>query len=400
MENVYMHLRRLFVLMVILTISVKSFSNVRDTSNPVKVAVLLPLYLDSAFNGASYKLGNNNLPKYMLPGLDFYNGVMMAIDSLEAEGQQVEVVIHDTKSRNRSISTVLNEPDLSSASFIIGSFTAKEELKKVADFAALRNIPLISATYPNDGGITNNPNLILVNPTLTTHIEGIFKYVQRNHSMDNIVLFMRKSDATDRYIMENIMESSKKHPHLPARISYVELSDVFNSREIIARLDSNKTNVVIGATLNESFAGNIARTLSSIKSSYQTSVIGMPTWDNMKALKRSDIKGVEIIYSSPYNYQRGDKNLGRLAANYNAKLNGKASDMMFKGYEAMYHFTKLFLKHDTSFIKNLSDRDFKITNEFDIQPVRTRKDTSTVDYLENKKLYYIVKMDGVIKTVK
>jgi hypothetical protein len=120
----------------------------------------------------------------------------------------------------------------------------------------------------------------------------------------------------------------------------------------------------------------------------------------MKALKRSDIRGVEIIYSSPYNYQRGDKNLGRLAANYNAKLHGRASDMMFKGYEAMYHFTKLYLKHDNSFIKNLSDRDFKITNEFDIQPVRTRKDTSTTDYLENKKLYYIVKMDGVIKSVR
>jgi hypothetical protein len=218
--------------------------------------------------------------------------------------------------------------------------------------------------------------------------------------MDNIVLFIRKSDATDRYIMENIMGSSKKYSHLPARISYVEVSDVFNSREIIARLDSNKTNVVIGATLNEAFAGNIVRTLSSIKSSYQTSVIGMPTWDNMKALKRSDIKGVEIIYSSPYNYQRGDKNLVRLAANYNAKLHGKASDMMFKGYEAMYHFTRLYLKHDTAFINNLSDRDFKITNEYDFQPVRTRKDSSTVDYLENKKLYYIVKMDGVIKSVR
>ncbi len=399
MKNVYMHLRSVFFLMIILLISAKGFSN-RDSANPVKVAVLLPLYLDSAFNGASYKFGNNNIPKYILPGLHFYNGVMMAIDSLQKEGLAMEVMIHDTKSKNKSLNLLLAEPEISTASFIIGSFTAKEELKKVADFAALKNIPLISATYPNDGGITGNPNLILINPTLTTHIEGVFKYVQRNHSMDNIVLFIRKGDATDRYIMENIMGSSKKHSHLPARISYVEVSDVFNSREIIARLDSNKTNVVIGATLNEAFAGNIVRTLSSIKSSYQTSVIGMPTWDNMKALKRSDIRGVEIIYSSPYNYQRGDKNLVRLAANYNAKLHGKASDMMFKGYEAMYHFTRLYLKHDTAFINNLSDRDFKITNEYDFQPVRTRKDSSTVDYLENKKLYYIVKMDGVIKSVR
>jgi hypothetical protein len=399
MENVYMHLRRVFFFIIILLISVKGFSNTRDTSNPVKVAVLLPLYLDSAFNGATYKLGNNNLPKYILPGLDFYNGVMMAIDSLKKEGQFIEVFIHDTKAKHKSLNLVLAEPEISSASFIIGSFTAKEELKKVADFAATKNIPLISATYPNDGGITGNPNLVLINPTLTTHIEGVFKYVQRNHSMDNIVLFKRKGDATDKYIMDNIIESSRKYPQLPVRISYVEVSDVFNPQEIISRLDSNKTNVIIGATLHETFAGNIVRTLSSIKSSYQASVIGMPTWDNMKALKRSDTRGVEIIYSSPYNYQRSDKFLGKLAANYNAKLHGKASDMMFKGFEAMYHFTKLYLKHDTAFMNNLSDRDFRITNDFDIHPVRTSKNSS-VDYLENKKLYYLIKMDGVIKSVR
>jgi len=400
MKNIYMQLRRVFVLMAILMISVKAFSNARDTANPLKVAVLLPLYLDSAFNGASYKLGSNNLPKYMLPGLDFYNGVMMAIDSLEAEGQQIEVVIHDTKSKSRSLGSYLNGLEMSAASFIIGSFTAKEELKKVADFAALKNIPLISATYPNDGGVTNNPNLVLINPTLTTHIEGVFKYVQRNHSMDHIVLFKRRSDPMDRYIMENIIDASKKYAQLPVSISYVEVSDMFNQHEIISKLDSNKTNIVIGATLNEHFAGNIVRTLSSIKTSYKTIAIGMPTWDNMKELKRSNTRGVEVVYSTPYNYQRSDKHLGKLAANYNAKLNGKASDMMFKGYETMYHFTRLYLKHNGSFINNLSDRDFKVSNDFDVQPVRTKKNSPTIDYLENKKLYYVVKMDGIIKTVR
>lgn len=401
MRNSYMHLKKAFLLAVIISISAKGFSNYkRDSANPVKVAVLLPLYLDSAFNGANYKLGNNNLPKYMLPGLDFYNGVMMAIDSLQQEGKFIEVMIHDTKSKTKSLSSFLGEPDISSASFIIASFTAKDELKKVADFAALKNIPLISATYPNDGGITDNPNLVLINPTLATHIEGVFKYVQRNHSMDNIVLFKRKSDVMDKYIMENIIESSKKYSQLPVRISYVEVSDAFNSQEIISKLDSNKTNIVIGATLNETFAGNIVRTLSSIKSSYKAIAIGMPTWDNMKELKRSDTRGVEVVYSTPYNYLRSDKFLSKLAANYNAKLNGKASDMMFKGYEAMYHFTKLYLKHDDRFINNLSDRDFKITNEFDVQPVRIKNDNTQIDYLENKKLYYVIKMDGVIKTVK
>lgn len=397
MRNVYMHPGKIIVACLLLFISFNTYAQPAAAAK-AKVAVLVPLYLDSAFNGAVYKLGNNNLPKYMLPGLEFYNGVVMAIDSLQKEGQQVEVMVHDTKSKDRSLNLLLVEPEISSAAFIIGSFTTKEELKKVADFAAEKNIPLISATYPNDGGITGNPNLAIVNSTLATHIEGVFKYVQRNHSLDNVVLFKRKSDPMDKYIMESIIDASKKYSSIRVPVSYVEVSDVFNQQEIISKLDSNKTNIIIGATLNETFAGNIVRTLSSIKSSYKTVAIGMPTWDKMGELNRGDTRGVEVIYSTPYGYQKTDKLLGRLAAAYKLKLNGRASDMVFKGYEAMYHFTRLYLKHDTAFLQHLSDSEFKIASDFDFQPAKGKD--QPVDYLENKKLYYVTKLDGVVKSVR
>jgi ABC-type branched-subunit amino acid transport system substrate-binding protein len=399
MRKIYMHLGKFVLASVLIIVSFNANAQAPGVKK-AKVAILLPLYLDSAFNGAAYKLGNNNLPKYILPGLEFYNGVMMAVDSLQKEGQQLEVMVHDTKSKDKSLNLLLVEPEIASASFIIGSFTTKEELKKVADFAAEKNIPLISATYPNDGGITANPNLVLINSTLATHIEGVFKYVQRNHSLDHIVLFKRKNDPTDKYIMESIVESAKKNNAIRVPISYIEVSDAFNPQEIISKLDSNKTNVVIGATLNEAFAGNIVRTLSSIKESYKSIAIGMPTWDKMKELTRADAKGVEVVYSTSYGFEKTDKFLGRLAATYKIKMNGRASDMMFKGYEAMFHFTKLYLKHDSAFMQHLSDKDFKIASEFNFEPAKSKKDSPSTDYLENKKLYFVTKLDGVVRSVR
>ena len=43
----------------------------QDSSGTFRVAVLAPLYLDSAFESFNYKLGNTNIPKLFLPGLDF-----------------------------------------------------------------------------------------------------------------------------------------------------------------------------------------------------------------------------------------------------------------------------------------------------------------------------------------
>jgi hypothetical protein len=393
-----MHLGKFVIALLFAIGSLSTFAQTPSPS-PLKISVLAPLYLDSAFNGSTYKLGNTNLPKYILPGLEFYNGVMMAIDSLQKEGQHLEVMIYDTKARGKSLSLLLVEPEIAQSAFIIGSFTSKEEFRKVADLSASRNIPLISATYPNDGGITGNENVVILNSTLPTHVEGVYKYVQRNYSMDNIVLLKRKSDPMDNYVTELLMDAAKKYASLPLKIKFIEVSDAFNPQEVISHLDSTKKNIVIGSTLNENFAGHIVRTLSSVKSTYESLAVGMPTWDNMKELNRSDARGIEIVYSTPYSYQRNDRILGRLAAAYKKKTNGRASDMVFKGYESMYHFTKLYLKHGANFTSNLSDRDFKIVNDFEIQPTRARKDSPSTDYLENKKLYFVKKLDGQIKSI-
>jgi hypothetical protein len=73
----------------------------RSLHKPLKIAIFAPVYLDSAFEGPIYKLGKNNLPRYMLPGLDFYNGAMMAVDSLNKEHAAVEVLFFDTKNTIR-----------------------------------------------------------------------------------------------------------------------------------------------------------------------------------------------------------------------------------------------------------------------------------------------------------
>jgi hypothetical protein len=72
--------------------------------------------------------------------------------------------------------------------------------------------------------------------------------------------------------------------------------------------------------------------------------------------------------------------------------------MVYRGYESFFHFTKLLLKHRNDLANKLSDKDFTIFNEFDIQPVKV-KSGSKADYYENKKLYFITKHEGDILSV-
>jgi ABC-type branched-subunit amino acid transport system substrate-binding protein len=141
-------------------------------AKPLKVAVFAPVYLDSVFTGDAYKLGKANLPRYILSGLDFYNGAMLAVDSLNKEKAPVEVLFYDSKSAG-GLEQQLADTVMQDVSLIIASFNNRDEIKPLADFALVKKIILISATYPNDGGIKENTSFVLINPTLTAHIEGI-----------------------------------------------------------------------------------------------------------------------------------------------------------------------------------------------------------------------------------
>ena len=278
-------------------------------------------------------------------------------------------------------------------SLIIASFNARAEIKPLADFALAANIPLLSYTYPNDGSVENNPFFFLVNPTLKTHIEAIYRYLHKNYPTDNMVLFRKKGPIED-LIQQVLTEMNKKTVGLPLKLKTYDLPDSFSTSQVTDILDSTKQNIVICGTLNEEFAINLTRALGGAKN-YHNLVIGMPTWDGLKDISRYN----EIIYTTPYNFLRNEKLTADLTNKYKTKLSGRPSDMYFKGFEAMFHFGKLLLKHRGGLVNNLSDKDFKLFNEFDFQPVKTASGKSIPDYLENKKLYFIRKLDGLVKSV-
>ena len=366
-----------------------------------KIIVFTPIFLDSAFNDNNFKITNYALPKNMLPGLDFYHGVKLAIDSLQEDHANIEVTIIDSKNSKESIASFLAKPMWDSVSLIIASFKERSEIKPMADFALLKKIPLISATLPNDGGVTENPYFILLNPTLQTHTQGLYKFLQKNYSTNNIVYVKRKGNLEN--IIQNIFTEMGKNPLTPLKYKTVELTDSFTAKQLLVALDSNKYNIVFCGSIQENFGIRLVNTLQTNKR-YSSVAIGMPTWDGIKEFNKpaaldATSKGIEIIYSSPYNFSRTEKVGLALTNKYKETYAARPSDWFFKGYECMYHFTSLFLKYDTAFLKHLSDKNAKIFNDFDIQPVQLKKEAIVINYLENKKLYFIKKQDGVVKNV-
>ena len=377
------------------------FQNVQAQADtitaPPRIAVLVPLYLDSAFNNDEYQLGNLNIPQYFLPGLEFYNGVMMCVDSLKKEGVDLDVWIFDTKKKDQSLDSLAHEMAALNFSLIIASFTNTAEQKIFSSFALSKNIPLISATYPNDVYITSNPFFIIINSTLKTHIGEIYKYVQQNYPLGKILYVTRTGSLEDK--MQQMFADMAKKTH-PLQYRKITMRDSLTADQLLPMLDSNKQNIVICGSVNETFGTTLIKALDETPPSYTIVAVGMPTWDGLNPVYSTTNDHLNIVYSTPYNYPRSDEMIDTLTAEYKAKFNGRPSDMFFKGFESMYCFSKLWLKYHNDFLNNLSDTSFHISNAFEFRAVNKSKGTSSVpDYFENKKLYFIDVSQGNIKSV-
>lgn len=387
-----------FILTLLTFITVLQLVHAQNGSTKQKIAIFAPLYLDSAFNEMDeYRYAKNVFPKFINPGLEFYEGAQLALDSLNKEYAQLEVFVYDTRSAKESLTEQLNKPEMDSMALIIAHCNTSE-VKLFADAGLKRNIPVINANLPNDGGTNSNPFFVLLNPTLRTQCEGIYRHIQKYYSLNPIIVFRKKGQLEDR-IKLYFDEFGKNTVGVPLKMKYVDLADSFTVNHLKPYLDTTNQTLCLAGSLDENFGRRLVQQLATLKKQkYLSSVVGMPTWDNIKDFNKPEFKGIEITYSNPFYNAKLDKFSQSIINYFNTVMYARPSDMVFRGYEVTWKYARLLLQYGKDLSSNLSNKSHKVFTDFDIQPV-VNKENMSLEYFENRKLYFLKWQDGVLKGI-
>ena len=231
-----------FILFALFCKSNDSFTQTDSTQKRYKVAVFAPLYLDSAFDASGEYRYDKNFPKFISPGLEFYEGVKLAADSLKAEKAQLDIEIFDTRSATQTVQQQLSSAAMQDAGLIIGHVTPNEA-KLLAAESLKKNIPFINANLPNDAGINNNPSLVILNATLQTHCEGIYRFLQKYYGTSPVIIFRKKGTMEDR-LQTYFSDAEKNTAGVKLKVRYV-LLDETKPAPVQQYLDSTKLIICI-----------------------------------------------------------------------------------------------------------------------------------------------------------
>lgn len=351
------------------------------------IAVLTPLYLDSVDLSKSL----TKIPKYMMPGIDFYQGVRIAADTLNKLGHKFNLFIFDSKSSYLDVNKLINSDRLDSMDLIIGNASVSD-LKLLADFAKKNEINFVSAVSPSDASQTTNPYFTLLQPRLITHIEKIHGHINRKFPENN-VLFLHRNQTAEL----NALHYFEKDPlnKVPSRYSTLEMKgDDIEVQEIRNKLDSNYVNTIVLDVLDAGITYNMLKKINTLTADFNINVFCMPTTEAIRSLGKTDeFPGMPVYYTASYIIDRITPASMYVARQYKKYMGGAVTDIVYKGFESLYFFAHLLKKYGTPYNNHISDNTYTFITPYKIMPVRVNKE---FQYFENKYLYMVRYENGIV----
>lgn len=173
----------------------------------IKAAVMLPFMA----NG-----GNNRDEQVRM--IEYYEGFLMAVDSLKEKGMSVDLHTYDTGNNTSSIKTILAKEELKGMDIVFGP-AYPEHIKPLAEFAKQNNVRLVVPFTSKGSEVFNNPAIYQINTPQSYLYSEVYEHFTRKFTNANVVFLDAEDGDKDKAEFIKGLKDELKSKHTP----YTEL---------------------------------------------------------------------------------------------------------------------------------------------------------------------------------
>lgn len=281
--------------------------------------------------------------------LDFYSGALQAIYEAEsAFGLNVELNVYDNMELTQEGIGVLAENDL------IISTNTLENIRPLAEFAAERSIPLVSAVDSKaDSLLAGNPFLFQVPVSHENQLKNLVASISPSQS-DRVYLF---SDS--RYPSSPFTETVKTYLSENGIENYTPVSyDILSGRELGISLGKQwselHTYKIIVASEDPAFAPDVIRNLKMTSRYIPIQVFCSNRIRNYDSVDTDSFYLLNGHFSAPYYVDYTDPMTKDFVLKYRALFNTEPTAFSFQGFDILTYFLRVMREEGNLFAANIS----------------------------------------------
>lgn len=313
----------------------------------IDAAVLLPFLLDS--HGGEQALM-----------VEYYEGVLLAVDSLKRQNVNIDLHVYDTGDRNTPIDALLTKPEFKEMDIIFGPGHS-EHIKAVSDFAKEHDIRLVIPFTSKDSEVFNNPKIYQINTPQSYLFSQVYKLFADNFANYNVI-FIEMDDSKDKTDFIKGMKQELDN----RKIAWRTLPVPDTQEEVMKLLDAGKPNIIIPTSGSNVALIKLLPILQLVTRTednpYELHLFGYPEWqkyynDHLQAFYELDT----YFYSSFYtnNLLEGPKAYHRKFRQwYNKEMANTFPKYGMLGFDTAYYFLKGLNRYGTNLEERLGSMDY------------------------------------------
>ena len=169
----------------------------------IKAAVMLPFMTDGS--------GNRDEQTRMV---EYYEGFLMAVDSLKEKGVSIDLYSYDTHNNTSSIQTILGKSELKDMDIIFGP-AHPDQVKPVAEFAKKNNIRLVVPFTSKGNEVFNNPAIYQINTPQSYLYSEVYEHFTRKFTAANVIFLDAADGDKDKADFIKGLKEELKSKHIP-----------------------------------------------------------------------------------------------------------------------------------------------------------------------------------------
>ena len=363
-----------------------------------KIGVMLPFEL--THNDSLERALSDGKDLYVLTeiALDYYRGVLIALDSLKKLGFTADVYVYDVGEDIVRVRDVLARPEIRTLDMIFGPMH-KTSIAIVSDASKKNGTYLVSPNSFSNEVFEDNPYLMRALASRETLLRYLGNYVAIQHPDDNVIM-INSDNAKDWPYRKLFKESynlaltsfpNRLHDSLPT--AGISLTSSANAETWLRK---DRLNVLVVPSNELAFVSDFMTRLSRISPEYRIQIYGLENWmryDNIEAAYKNRFK-LRLVMPNYVDYN--EENTIEFLEKYRDQyyMEPTSYGYGFAGYDLMMFFGECLLKYGLGFPADFEQIEMKGVNA----SYRFGKSTTGQEF-ENKSVYIVEYDDFQIKQV-
>jgi len=346
-------------------------------NNVVEVGVFLPFFLEE--NAEQFYIDSSKTndegekiykkiqrdPFYIYPRsqnfIRFYEGMLVALDSLSNKGVSVRLKVFDTADDPDKVKHILSDNSLENLDLIIGP-VYQECFSVMADFAKENQIHIVSPFSRENKILADNPYVIQIRPSREAQLDQFVSYI--SSYSDNNMILVHSGDSLyypriRRYKQRLFNRMSQDTSFGDVRFKEVAFKDSMFYLE--QAMNKGEENIIMVPSEDEAFVTDVVTNLNTLaKKGYDMRVFGYSNWQDFVNIELEYFYNINLSLYTSFHVNYQDDLINPVIRNYRAMFSSEPGSYAFHGFDIGYYFLNAMYRFGRDFEKCLPYYDISL----------------------------------------